>query len=203
MENDWIIGILGVWTVWGVSWLVAALWANRTVGRPVASREAGYRLLNLAGFVLLFGDGWPRPGPHGIAITPAFHLPALWHSPAAFGWAMAALALAGMMLAWWARLSLGRLWSAAVTRKADHKVVDTGPYAIVRHPIYSGLLMASAALAFAKGTPLALVGFVILLIGYRTKARLEERFLAEELGHEAYAAYRARVPMLLPFAPAG
>lgn len=203
MENDWIIGILGVWAIWSASWLIAARWTNRTVGRPGARREAGYQLLTFAGFGLLFGDGWPRPAPHGIAIVPAFHLPALWHSPAAFGWAMAGVALAGMALAWWARLSLGRLWSAAVTRKDGHKVVDTGPYAIVRHPIYTGLLMGSFALAFSKGTPLALVGLALLLIAFRIKARLEERFLAEELGHDAYAAYRARVPMLLPFAPAG
>jgi protein-S-isoprenylcysteine O-methyltransferase Ste14 len=109
----------------------------------------------------------------------------------------------GVAIAWWARLHLGLLWSARVTRKADHKVVDSGPYALVRHPIYSGMLLSLLATAIAKGTILGVSGFVILLTGFWLKARLEERWLTAELGADLYADYRRRVPMLLPFVPTG
>jgi protein-S-isoprenylcysteine O-methyltransferase Ste14 len=93
------------------------------------------------------------------------------------------------------------MWSARITRKTDHKVVDSGPYALVRHPIYTGLLLALLATAAAKGTMLGVAGFLILLIGIWVKARLEERWLTEELGADAYGNYRRRVPMLVPFWP--
>ena len=86
-----------------------------------------------------------------------------------------------------------------ITRKTDHQVVDSGPYALVRHSIYAGLLLSLLATAVAKGTILGIGGFTILLIGVWLKARLEERWLTEELGADAYGNYRRRVPMLLPF----
>lgn len=76
---------------------------------------------------------------------------------------------------------------------------DSGPYAIVRHPIYSGLLLSLLATAAAKGTVLGIVGFAFLLVGTGLKARMEERWLAQQLGADAYGDYRRRVPMLLPF----
>ena len=93
------------------------------------------------------------------------------------------------------------LWSGTITRKQDHRIVDTGPYALVRHPIYTGLLLAGFATAIARGRWEALIGAALFALGCWIKARQEERFLSEELGHE-YAAYRKRVPMLVPFLPA-
>jgi protein-S-isoprenylcysteine O-methyltransferase Ste14 len=97
-------------------------------------------------------------------------------------------------------VQLGRLWSGSVTRKADHRVIDTGPYAIVRHPIYTGLLWATLVSAVASGTILSLLGIGAMILGFWLKARLEERFLVQQLGPQAYDAYCRRVPMLLPFA---
>jgi protein-S-isoprenylcysteine O-methyltransferase Ste14 len=108
---------------------------------------------------------------------------------------------AGFGLCWWARLHLGKLWSSNVTRKEGHRVVDTGPYGLVRHPIYTGILTALWATAAAKGTILGLVGAAVLTGGMWMKARLEESWLTKELGEEAYGAYRKRVPMLVPFWP--
>ena len=85
-----------------------------------------------------------------------------------------------------------------MTRKEDHRIVDTGPYALVRHPIYTGLLLSGFATAIARGTVESLIGVVIVLAGFWIKARLEERFLSQDLGPD-YAAYRARVKMLVPF----
>jgi protein-S-isoprenylcysteine O-methyltransferase Ste14 len=77
-------------------------------------------------------------------------------------------------------------------------VVDTGPYALVRHPIYAGLFVTAAATVAIKGDLLTIAGFVVLVALYTAKARIEERFLLAQLG-EPFAAYRARVAMLVPF----
>lgn len=112
-----------------------------------------------------------------------------------------ALIAVGLAFAWWARLHLGRLWSGTVTAKAEHHVVDTGPYRLVRHPIYTGLLLAILATMVAKGTVWGIAGAVLVIVGTVIKAKLEERFLRGELG-SAYDDYARRVPMLVPFAPA-
>jgi protein-S-isoprenylcysteine O-methyltransferase Ste14 len=114
---------------------------------------------------------------------------------------MVALAAVGFLFCWWARLHLGRLWSGFITRKEGHHIVDTGPYALVRHPIYTGVLTAAIATTAIKGSVHAFIGLGMLIIAYQLKARLEERCLSEELGSETYGAYRRRVPMLVPFGP--
>jgi protein-S-isoprenylcysteine O-methyltransferase Ste14 len=90
------------------------------------------------------------------------------------------------------------LWSSQVTRKQDHRIIDTGPYALVRHPIYTGLILAVLATAAVKGTLPGIAGAVFIVWGLWMKARLEERFLRTELG-AAYDDYSRRVPMLIPF----
>ena len=65
--------------------------------------------------------------------------------------------LVGLLLTWWARIYLGPLWSSVITRKKDHKIIDTGPYALMRHPIYTGLIIALLATAAAEGRATALV----------------------------------------------
>ena len=90
-----------------------------------------------------------------------------------------------------------------MTKKADHRVVDTGPYGLVRHPIYTGFLFSIAATAGQFGTAYAVAGVLFFLAGFLTKARPEERFLRAELGESDYDAYRRRVPMLLPLGPRG
>ncbi len=88
-----------------------------------------------------------------------------------------------------------------MTRKEDHRIVDTGPYAFVRHPIYTGLLVAVAAAALLEAKLISGLGFAVVVIGFYQKARIEEGFLRQELGAAAYDAYAARVPMLIPFWP--
>jgi protein-S-isoprenylcysteine O-methyltransferase Ste14 len=86
-----------------------------------------------------------------------------------------------------------------VTRKEGHRVVDSGPYAIVRHPIYTGVITAALATMAVRGTQLAVAGVALLVVGYYLKGRLEERFLRAELGAEAYDAYARKTAMLVPF----
>ena len=172
-----------LWLVWLVSWLAAAYWSDRAVKGPGLKRQLTHNLLTLAGGLLLFG------------VDSTGHVLRL---PAAGRWATLGLAAAGFLFTWWARITLGRFWARNVSRKADHRVIDTGPYALVRHPIYTGIILATIATALLKATPVAWAGVLVMTLGWYVKARLEERFLHAELG-ESYGAYKARVPMLVPF----
>jgi protein-S-isoprenylcysteine O-methyltransferase Ste14 len=72
--------------------------------------------------------------------------------------AFAAIKLVGLFLTWWARVHLGRVWSGVITRKEHHSLVETGPYDFIRHPIYTGLVIAQFATAAVEATVLALLG---------------------------------------------
>ena len=186
------LAIVGLWIAWGVSWLGASWWTGATEKSVGIRREIGYRaVLGLGG--LLFA--LPAHRYEGTL--------RLWHVGFIEAWVCAAVMVVGFAFCWWARLHLGRLWSGQITRKADHRVVDTGPYGIVRHPIYTGILLAVLATLVAKGTILSIVGAALLTTGLWMKARMEEEWLRSELGAEAYDAYRRRVPMLVPFGPHG
>jgi protein-S-isoprenylcysteine O-methyltransferase Ste14 len=189
------------WDIWIVSWVAAAIWANRTLKRPGGGRELPYFILEIGGFFMLLSIVSLPSSPLSANPVLAFLATRYWTLPTGAAWTMVAVASAGFLFCWWARIHLGKLWSGRVTRKEGHHIVDTGPYALVRHPIYTGVLTAAIATAAVKGSTHALIGVGMLLVAYQFKARLEERFLSEELGTASYAAYRRRVPMLIPFAP--
>jgi protein-S-isoprenylcysteine O-methyltransferase Ste14 len=176
-----------IWAVWVASWLAASFWSARTQKRAATSTGLLYRILIGIGAVLM--TPWAA---RRLGAAP------LWNAGEVGSYVLAALALAGLAFTWWARIHLGRLWSSAITRKEDQRIVDSGPYALVRHPIYTGLIAALIASALAEATPTALGGAALLTFGFWVKARGEERFLSAELGADTYAAYRRRVPMLLP-----
>ena len=114
-------------------------------------------------------------------------------------WILVGATAAGLLFTWWARVHLGPLWSDLVVMKAGQLVVDTGPYRLVRHPIYSGLIFAVLATALQKGTGFALLAVALVTLAFSAKARREERFLRKELGEDAYDAYARKTPMLVPF----
>lgn len=181
--------IAALWQIWVVSWLAAAFWSDPVEKRAGLQAELRYRALWMVGVILLFV---PAHGYVGRL--------RLWTPNLTEAWVCVALIATGLVFSWWARLHLGRLWSGNITAKADHHVVDTGPYGLVRHPIYTGLLLAVFATMAAKGTVWGIAGAALLTIGAVVKARLEEQFLRGELG-SAYDDYAMRVPMLVPFAP--
>jgi protein-S-isoprenylcysteine O-methyltransferase Ste14 len=187
-----------IWIGWLVSWISAALWSARVEKRRRAMDWDvwAYRLAILIGALLLWHSA-PR------LFHETFHETRLWHVGYVGAYTLAGLTLAGILFAWWARIYLGPLWSGTITLKQNHRVVDTGPYAWVRHPIYSGLIVALAATAAAQATVGGCAGAALIAIGFWLKARAEERFLCAELGAEAYSTYRRRVPMLVPFLPGG
>jgi protein-S-isoprenylcysteine O-methyltransferase Ste14 len=185
---------LEVWALWAVSWAIAALWSRRTVGRPAGVGGSAYYLPTFLGTALLFA---PVMSGHRRRVAELVGDP-LWRLPEPIRWIFFAATLASFAFAWWARLYLGPLWSGTITRKEGHRVVDSGPYRQVRHPIYTGIIAASFLLAIQLATLAALVGAAIMTLGWWMKARAEERFLNRELG-QAYEDYRRRTPMLVPF----
>ena len=179
-----------VWIVWLISWVAGSFWSARTEKRVMTRDSRAFLVPIVAGAVLL--SPWTA---QALGEKP------VWHPGTVGVYALAALAVAGLLFTWWARMHLGRLWSNAITRKEGHRVVDTGPYGLVRHPIYTGLIAAILATGVAAATATALVGALLIAFGLWQKARMEERFLSVELGAEPYRSYSRRVPMLIPFLP--
>lgn len=176
-----------MWLGCALYWLAMARATKAAVRRePLASQ-----LLHLVPLALAVALLW-RPVPLPALLTQRF-LP----RTAGVFWIGAVLALAGFLFAAWARSYIGRNWSAAVTLKADHELVVTGPYGIVRHPIYTGLLLAFLGTAIARGDPGAAMALVLACLAFWRKIRLEERWMRERFG-TAYAAYARRVPALIP-----
>jgi protein-S-isoprenylcysteine O-methyltransferase Ste14 len=187
---------IAIFYLWVASWLVASIWSRRTAARPPLLESLAYLAPTVIGAMLLTWGGERRFGVRGW--IPA---PSLWRLPGPVDWAATGVVLAGIAFAWWARLSLGSLWSGTVTRKEGHVLVRDGPYRLVRHPIYTGLILSLAALAVQIGLAAGLIGVAIMTFGFWLKARLEERFIVAAVGEEAYADFRRQTPMLIPFWP--
>jgi protein-S-isoprenylcysteine O-methyltransferase Ste14 len=185
------------WLVWYATWIAAVVWSGKTKVQMKTDMGGLHRMVASVGMVLMF---WPsglgRPGA-GLEFLGAF-TQRLWSSPTWLDWTLYGLLLCGFGFCWWARLHLGRLWSGFVTLKEDHHIVDTGPYGLVRHPIYTGLMAAAVVTALERASPAGMLGAVMLIVGFALVARTEERFLRDQLGAEAYDTYSRRVPMLVP-----
>jgi protein-S-isoprenylcysteine O-methyltransferase Ste14 len=180
--------IAAAWLIWLVSWILAAGWSARTASHHDLGAESPSRVLTLAAVVMILASYSP------------FVSGMMWTLPDQVSWAMFGLVLLGLGFTWAARLHLGSLWSSTSAPTEDHRIVDTGPYGIVRHPVYAGLLLAAMTTAAERGRIEAIAGALTLIAAISLRAKLEERFLRRDLGDEAYASYRRRVPMLLPFA---
>ena len=110
----------------------------------------------------------------------------------------AALTFAGIAFAIWARVWIAGNWSSDVTLKRDHELIVDGPYAWVRHPIYTGILVALAGTALAVGEWRGVLAVALAAGAFWRKLRLEEAVMRRQFG-ETYARYAARVPALIPF----
>ena len=104
----------------------------------------------------------------------------------------------GLSFAVWARIHLGQYWSGRVTIKVDHKLVRTGPYKMVRNPIYTGILFGFIGTALVIGEIRAWLAVALVIVSFWLKIRAEEKFLFEEFGQD-YLEYKKEVKMLIPY----
>jgi protein-S-isoprenylcysteine O-methyltransferase Ste14 len=104
----------------------------------------------------------------------------------------------GLIFAVMARLYIGTNWSPLIQVKEGHELIQTGPYAVVRHPIYTGLMLATLGTAITYGELSGFLGFVMIVAAWGYKSRLEESAMAEQFGTK-YETYRAHVKGLVPF----
>lgn len=180
--------IYWAWAIWYCSWLLSVLWKGRPTAWPDGRDLLPTQLATFDGTLLLF-------------VVPSLRLDfgRLWTLAPPSVWLLFDLVVLAFLFCWWARAEMGPLWSGFVSRTERHRIIDTGPFALMRHPIYAGIGLAAVATAAAQGTLAGLAGAVILAFGCWQKARIEERFLSAELGAAAYDEYRRRVPMLVPF----
>ncbi len=113
-------------------------------------------------------------------------------------WAGAAVTAAGLIFSVWGRLYLGTNWSQAVTLKEGHELITSGPYALVRHPIYAGLLLGFVGCAIALGQWRGVLAVALVFIALWRKLQLEENWMRQHFG-ELYESYARRVSALVPY----
>jgi protein-S-isoprenylcysteine O-methyltransferase Ste14 len=169
------------WAAFWLYWIVAARSTKR--GRALWSRELRIRIVIVALAIVLSRVGAFRN--YGSNTDP-------WRD--AVGLALFAL---GLGFAVWARVQLGRNWGRPMSQKEEPELVTSGPYRLVRHPIYSGILLAGIGTAVALSW-LWLVGFALTGIYFVYAATVEERYMAERFPDE-YPPYRRSTRMLVPY----
>lgn len=174
------------WAAWLLYWLLMAFSTKRTVERR---GFFGYRLVALVCFAGTFAV------ERLLQVSPQSHL---WHTALLLGIATDFVVFAGVAFSVWARVTLGRNWSAEVTFKEDHELIESGPYALARHPIYTGLLLMTLGTAINYGRAVGLALFVAVCGALWWKARREEQVMSQHFP-DAYARYKARVRAVVPF----
>ena len=186
-HSIWGALIGSCWAVFVVYWFIASFFV-----RPTSRRDSsGVRLVQivlLAPAIVLLSNPATRLGFLGRH----FVRPTVFTAAVGF-----LLTACGIGIAIWARYHIGRYWSSNVTLKTHHKLIQTGPYAAIRHPIYSGLLLAFLGTALAIGEWRGLLAVVLILISHSWKARREEELLKSLFGRE-YEDYRKRTGFIFP-----
>lgn len=176
------------WVVGTAFWIVTAFSVKRTrTQQPLWDRSL-YVLLIVMAVAAVLINGRIRVIPWNHAVLP--------HT---LGTGILAdlLVLVGLFIAIWARVTLGGNWSARVTLKENHELIQSGPYRVVRHPIYSGLLLMILGTAILAGQVNSLFALVISFCVLWIKLRQEEVFLTKHL--PGYSEYMARTKALVPF----
>ena len=175
------------WVIFLIYWIIGAFKTHATRQKESFASRYLVVLLEVAGYLLVFNQA-TEIGFLGMRFIPRTLTGAV--SGVLLTWL-------GIGLAIWARYHLAEYWSARVTIKEDHQLIRTGPYAHFRHPIYSGLVLATIGTALVIGKWRCVVGFVLALIGYCIKARKEEEMLTQQFG-DAFREHQEHTGFLLP-----
>ena len=179
------IPILACWVFLAVYWNISA----RSVKPTAEGQDWSGRLARIPiwlGYILLI-IVWVYP--FGMVAIPR---------TAVSGSLAVAICALGLLVSIWSRRALGNEWSRDVELKQGHKLVERGPYAFVRHPIYTGHLLMGLGTAVGSGLLVAFVGLALFFVGFWIKLRQEERLLVRTFPEE-YVAYQTRVQALIPY----
>ena len=175
------------WFIFLAYWIISAFKTKRTEKKESFAWRYGVMLFELIGFNFLF-NGSLEIGFLAHRIIPSaldLRLPGV------------ALIWAGISLSIWARWHLGEYWSGRVTIKEDHKLIRTGPYSRLRHPIYSGLDLAAIGTALEIDRWRCVVGLCVIIVGFAIKAKREEALLSQQFGGD-FQEHVQQTGFLLP-----
>jgi protein-S-isoprenylcysteine O-methyltransferase Ste14 len=169
-------------------WVVSALRTKRTVQSQSSASQLLYTAILVVGVYMIFAkeSGIPWLDGQLFSVTVAIALAGLL------------AVLIGVAFSIWARFMLGSNWSNRVTVKENHTLVRTGPYRIVRRPIYSGILLGMFGSALQRGWYTLFCRRSDLRLSFWLKTPAEERFMVQSFGEE-YLQYRHKVKALAPF----
>jgi len=180
--------IRACWILFSVIWLLAAATNKRSIYRESGAQRLRYMILLVLAFLLLT-KRHRLPYPFDIRIIPATEIVA---------WVAGILCIAGLAFCLWARAALGRNWSGTITLKEGHELIERGPYRLVRHPIYTGLLAMFLATAIAFGHLGGFVAVVVAFASFWIKLSDEEKLMRQQFP-EQYRSYEQRVKRIIPF----
>jgi protein-S-isoprenylcysteine O-methyltransferase Ste14 len=183
----WKYLVDGPWFVFLAYWIISAFKTKRTERKESFVWRYGVMLFEFAGFNLLFND-YLDVGILGQR---------LFHRSSYLDVIGVILIWAGIALALWARWHLGQYWSGRITIKEDHKLIRTGPYARLRHPIYSGLDLAAIGTALEIDRWRCVVGVCVIIMGFAIKAKREEAMLGAQFGAD-FQEHIRQTGFLLP-----
>ncbi len=179
--------IQGCWIAFALYWLISARFVKRTSERQSRLSSLAHRLPLALGALLILPVR--LPAPLGWELD--------WH-PWFFAWLGCALCVLGLAGAVWSRRTLAGNWSGDVTFKEGHELIARGPYRLVRHPIYTSILLLFLGTATAERRLGSFAGVLVCLAALWVKIKQEERLMLRHFPDQ-YSAYRARVSALIPF----
>ncbi len=176
-----------LWAAFLILWLIWAVRTKPTQRREGVSSRLSYVVLTFAAFWTMFSGDVPQAW-----LRTRLFAANLWTE-----WLGIVITAAGLGCAVWARAYLGGNWSGSVTVKVGHELVRSGPYRWVRHPIYSGMILAMLGTALERRQVRGLIAVVLLYAGFKIKSKIEEQAMAATFGAE-YADYTSTTGAILP-----
>jgi protein-S-isoprenylcysteine O-methyltransferase Ste14 len=177
-----------IWLSWAACWWAVSRSVKATARRESIASCLSHIVPLVLAVILIWQPGVPIP-----LLDQRLMPLAAWPF-----WTGTALTLAGLLFTVWARVHLGRNWSGFVTLKEGHELVTSGPYRFVRHPIYTGLLLAFIGSALARGDWRGVVAVLLAFWALWRKLKIEEQWMQEHF-RERYEGYTRRAAALIPF----
>ena len=180
--------IRACWILFSVIWLLSAVSTKRSIYRESGAGRLRYLILLVLAFLLLTRRH-QLPYPLDVRIISAMET---------VQWMAGILCIAGLAFCVWARATLGRNWSGTITLKEGHELIERGPYRLVRHPIYTGLLAMFLATAITFGHLGGLIAVILAFVSFWIKLSEEEKLMLQQFPDQ-YRSYQQRVKCIIPF----